>query len=143
MDIQEEPVTASFSLQLILSGNFYSLLLFLLALVIGLGLESSTTWFLWVCFVLFVFGEISRLALGSFGNLQQRPQQLILSLCLAFFPGAMLSIGLLGAFSSLHVASQIGLSLIAISSLLEIPFGLIALWRLQRARSIRFKLTFK
>ena len=141
MDLEEETVTASVSLQVLLKVNAYALTLFLTSVIIGLSL-SDTNWFLWVCLVVFIVSEPARLILGYTGNLLQRPQNLILSLCLAGFPGFILSAGLLGSFT-LHAATQVGLSFIAIFAGLEIPFGLVALWRLQRARSIRFQLSVK
>ena len=143
MEIEEQPVSSSVSLQFLLSANFYVLPLFLVSLVVGLALESSTGWFPWCCLALLAVSEPSRLGLGFTGNLKQYPQHLILSLCLACFPGFALSVGLLAVFTSLHAASKIGLSLIAIFSGLEIPIGWVALWRLQRAQSIRFKLSVK
>ena len=141
MDLEEETVTASVSLQVLLKINAYSLILFLTSLLVGLAI-SVGNWFQWVCFVVFVIAEPVRLLLGYTGNLSQRPQHMILSLCLASFPGLILSIGLLASFT-LHAASQVGLAFIAIFAGLEIPFGLIALWRLQRAQSIRFQLSLK
>jgi len=140
MDFEEEAVSSSVSLQLLLNINSFIFPVFWILVLTGFSLNSSD-WFLWTCLAIFSVSEPARLLLGSRGNLKQHPQHLILSLCLACFPGFVLSVGLLGALSSIHPVAQGGLALIAISSGLEIPIGFTALWRLQRARSIRFKLS--